>query len=128
MKQKKINERIFICMHTCLVMHRTPKSHQSSSCILFNHCMLPSSLVKKDSRPLRTLQPAQDLSHSAEVPVSHDGLQMDLSEIRLPNRCLEYIQFICGSRTSCQRFNLCVFPLGPIGMQTCSRKTFLECT
>lgn len=109
-------------------MHKIPKSNQLNFCILFNRCMLPNSLVKKDSQPLRTIQPTQDLSHSAEMPVSHDGLRVDPREIRLPNWCLEYIQFRCGFGTFCQRFYLCVLALGPIGMQTRSRKTLLECT
>lgn len=90
---------MFICTHTCHVLHQTPKSRHLSLCILFNHCMLTSSLVKKDIHPLRAVQPTQHLSHPAEVPVSHDGLQMDPSEIRLPNRCLEETEFSSGFRT-----------------------------
>lgn len=97
----KINEtpktHMFICTHICLVLHQTPKSHQSL-CILFNHCMLTSILVKKDIHPPRAVQPRQDLSHPAEVPVSHDGLQKDPSEIRLPNWCLEETEFSSGFR------------------------------
>lgn len=101
-------------MQTYLVMHQTPKSQ------------LPSSLVKKDRQPLRTVQPTQDLSHSAEVPVSHDGLQTELSKSRLPNQCPEYMQYKCGFRPFCPRFYLYIFALGPVGMQMYSKKIFLE--
>lgn len=105
---------ICVCMQTYLVMHQKSQ--------------LPSSLEKKDRQPLRTVQPTQDLSHSAEVPVSHDGLHTELSKRRLPNRCPEYTQYRYGFRTFSQRFYLCIFALGPVGMQIYSQKIFLEDT